>query len=139
MAVQVSDVFKGAMALMDELNANGEAQTSNTAEYERRTPAILNTLLGEYRVYTGDTKDYVQLASLDDMIIGLGAPFCRSALPFGLAALLLTDENPEAASFYQQKYEELLKGYISRQPAAFGAIEDVYGGFGFAHNGYSRW
>lgn len=139
MAVLASDVFTAAMALMDELNEQGQSQTTNTAEYARRTPAILNTLLGEYRVYVGDVKDYVQLASLDDMIMGIGAPFCRAALPFGLAALLLTDENPTAASFYQQKYEELLQGYIPRQPASIGSIEDVYGIGSFPYNDYSRW
>ena len=137
--VLVSDIFKGAMALMDELNAEGEAQTSNTAEYARRTPAILNTLLGEYRVHTGDTKDYIQLESLNDAVIGMGAPFCRAALPYGLAALLLTDENPQAASFYQQKYEELRDSYIMRQPAQATAITDVYGVYGEPYNGFSRW
>jgi hypothetical protein len=139
MAVQVSDIFKTAMALMDELNANGEAQTSNTAEYERRTPALLNSLLGEYRVYTGDTKDYIQIESLEDIVTGVGAPFCRAALPYGLAALLLTDENPQAASFYQQKYEELLQGYIMRQPSAAEGIIDVYGACSGPYNEFSRW
>ena len=45
----VGDIFEAAMGLMDELSAEGEAQTSDTAEYVLRTPAIINMLVGELR------------------------------------------------------------------------------------------
>ena len=138
-AIEVSEVFASAMALMDELNETGSAQTANTAEYARRTPGILNTLLGEYRIRTGNARDFTQLESTSDTITGVDAPFMRAVLPYGLAAHLLTDENPPAASFYQQRYEELLGLFIRRQPAEAEPIEDVYGVCSHPYNGFARW
>ena len=139
MAVIVSDVFSATMSLMDELNEAGAASTANTKEYENRTPGILNTLLGEYRIRTGQTKDYALLTGKDDSIVGIAAPFCRAALPYGLAAHLLTDENPQAASFYLQRYEELRDIFILRQPAESVEIEDVYGVASHPYNDFARW
>ena len=43
----VKEVFNAAMALMDELDGTGKAQTRDTKEYEKRTPGIMETLMAE--------------------------------------------------------------------------------------------
>ena len=54
-----------------------------------------------------------------------------------MAAKLLVDENPSAASFYQQRYEELRAMFIARLPASVEDIELLYGGVG--GGSFSRW
>ena len=57
------------------------------------------------------------------------------ALPYGLAANLLVDENPGAASFYQQRYEELRGAYLARLRAHVSAVENLYGGLEYGEFG----
>ena len=66
----VGDIFEAAMGLMDELSAEGEAQTSDTAEYVLRTPAIINMLAGELKMLTGEREDWLPVESLDDAAPG---------------------------------------------------------------------
>lgn len=133
----VGDIFEAAMGLMDELSAEGEAQTSDTAEYVLRTPAIINMLVGELKMLTGEREDWLPVESLDDAAPVADASYALSALPYGLAANLLVDENPSAASFYQQRYEELRAMFIARLPASVEDIELLYGGVG--GGSFSRW
>lgn len=53
----------------------------------------------------------------------------RTIMPCGLAAHLLLTENPDVASFFQQRYEELKKDAIPQQAASEEMITNVYGGF----------
>lgn len=48
-------------------------------------------------------------------------------MPYGLAAHLLLDENPTAASFFNQRYEELKASLRAGLPTMSEDIEDVYG------------
>jgi hypothetical protein len=77
-----------------------------------------------------------EIISIDDEI-DLDDGICQSVLPYGLAAHLLLDENPDVAAFFNQRYSELLKEYKNSIPAAFEDIDDIYGGieYGFM----SRW
>lgn len=133
----VSDVFDAAMGIMDELGQTGQAQTSDTQEYEYRTPAIINMLVGELHMLLGNRDNWLPVTSLDDMIPTADTNYALSALPYGLAANLLIDENPTAASFYQQRYEELRAYYLARQQADVGDITDLYGGIPYGE--FSRW
>ena len=133
----VSDVFDAAMAIMDELGQTGQAQTSDTQEYEYRTPAIINMLVGELHMLLGNRDNWLPVTSLDDMVPTADTNYALSALPYGLAANLLIDENPTAASFYQQRYEELRAYYLARQQADVGDITDLYGGIPYGE--FSRW
>lgn len=81
------------------------------------------------------------IASMTDDI-NLDDYICRSVMPYGLAAHLLLDENPSAASFFQQRYEELLRGLRSGGiPTGSEDIVDVYGGCGGIepYNEFSAW
>lgn len=140
-------VFDIAMGMMDEVQ-NGNTDTADTKEYKDRTLLILNALAGELYPYS-DTystedaegrpivayiRDFTRPIDLDDYI-------CRSVMPYGLAAHLLLDENPTSASFFQQRYEELVRGLRSGIPTASEDIEDVYGGLGGIepYNEFSAW
>lgn len=133
----VSDVFNSAMGIMDELSANGEAITSDTQEYEYRTPAIINQLVSELNILTGDRSNWLPVESLEDMVPKADTNYCYGVLPYGLAANLLIDENPTAASFYQQRYEELRTAWMLRQEATVGDITDLYGGIPYGE--FAMW
>lgn len=135
--VSVKDVFSAAMALMDELNAEGNAQTSDTREYEQRTPAIVNMMVAEKRILAGERGTMLPISTLSDMLINIDDNYALSVMQYGLAANLLIDENPTAAGFYQQRYEELRDRFMLRQQAAQGVVEDLYGGIEYGQ--FARW
>lgn len=139
-------VFDITMGLIDEVNeSSGETDTADTKEYKVRTLYILNALRGELYPYSDtyaiDTpgkrpiarmiEDFTSVIALDDYI-------CQTVMPYGLAAQLLLDENPSAASFFQQRYEELRDGLAKGLPQQSEAIADVYG-IATEYNEFSRW
>ena len=75
------------------------------------------------------------MESLDDGVPAGDTSWALGALPYGLAAALLVDENPTAASFYQQRYEELRAYYLSRIQAQQGDIVNLYGGIEYGEFG----
>ena len=147
------DVFQRAITMMDELDDSGKYRHDDTVEYQNRTVAILNFLQGELYFYSHTfpkrqdweagrrpvlqpiTSLYETL-DLDDYCAG-------TVMPYGLAAHLLLDENPTAAGFFQQRYEELLRGLMSGRGKLTVSedIEDIYGPKGgiFPYNEFSRW
>ena len=137
-------VFDLAMGLMGEVNeATGATDTSDTREYKSRTLLLLNVLKGELFPYS-DT--YTQAtagvrpacAPITDFTtpIGIDDVICETVMPYGLAALLLTDENANKSNFFQQKYEEL-KVQLRNTAAEFQPITNVYNGIENCE--FSRW
>lgn len=125
-----NEVFDQAIHLMDEQNeTNGKTRTQDTKEYEYRTLSILNTLLPELYPYsdtysaseTGKRPVVVRLDTLSQPI-DLDDAICRGVLPYGLAAHLLLGENNTMASFFNQRYSELLSSLRSRSAAVW---EDI--------------
>lgn len=119
-------IFDRAMALAD---ATGE----DTQEYKNRAVRLLNILTGELFPYSdtfmaaqsGKRPVATLIRSLSDAV-DLDDYCAGSILPYGLAAQLLTTEDPNHASFLQQRYEEL-KALVARGfPQEFEAIEDAY-------------
>lgn len=133
----VQDVFDAAMGIMDELNQQGQAQTADTNEYAFRTPSIMNMMVGELNMYLGNHEDWLPMTSMEDVVPTADTNFAMSAMPYGLAANLLIDENPTAASFYQQRYEELRAAWLKCQKAEVGDIVNLYGGIGYGE--FARW
>ena len=127
-------VFDLAMGLMDEVNENsGATDTADTKGYKQRTLFILNTLRGElyplsdtYKNADKGKRPVCDAITDFDTGIGLDDVICQSIMPYGLAAHLLLDENPDAAAFFQQRYDEL-KQKIGAAPAELESITDVYG------------
>lgn len=143
------DIFGAAMGLMDEVNeASGETDTNDTREYKNRTLFILNTLRGELypfsdtwgaseagkRPVSEKIADFQTPVALDDYI-------CQSVMPYGLAAHLLLDENPSAANFFQQRYDELKAGLSRGLTIEAEDINDVYGELGglSPYNEFGAW
>lgn len=142
------DVFTRAIALMDEQNDKGKARYEDTDEYRLRTVPILNILIQELYPFS-DTHGKNQewganrrpVANLLEALadeIDLDDYCAGSVLPYGLAAHLLVDENPQTANFFQQRYDELKLGLQRGLPAVSEDITDVYGGLE-PYNDFSRW
>lgn len=145
-ATTAQEIFELTMAKMDELDDNGNVDSSDTAEYKNRTLGILNILQGEVFPYSDTYQDYADqgrrpicpaIESFDEPL-QLDDFICKSVLPYGLAAHLLLDENPSAAGFYQQRYEELLR----KLQSGFGLAatsEDIVDVYGMGRNPFTRW
>ena len=146
------NVFERAITLMDELNA-GQYRHDDTVEYQNRTLPILNVLQNELYPYSdtfpkwqdweaGRRPVLQPLSGLSEEI-DLDDYCAGTVLPYGLAAHLLLDENPSAAGFFQQRYDEL-KSALMRGAGKLAESEDVvdvYGPKGGIHpyNEFSRW
>ena len=145
------DVFERAITLMDELNDAGKFRHADTDEYRLRTRSILNVLSQELYPFSDTFKknddwksgrrpvlkplaDLSEVIDLDDYCAG-------TVLPYGLAAHLLLDENPSAAGFFQQRYDELKMMLMRGMPTESEDIYDVYGPKGgiYPYNEFSQW
>ena len=145
MPATVEQIYNWAIHLMDEADpTTGAAQRAENRDYLNRTPAILTVLQSECYPYADQwrcaqpglrpvcpalTGPADQLA-LDDSL-------CQGVLPYGLAAHLLLDENPEMASYFAQRYEELLQTLGRVLPVAFEEITPPYGGV--EKGEFARW
>ena len=139
-------VFDMARGLMDEVNeTSGGTDDADTREYKVRTLLILNALRGELFPYS-DTyaaeepgkRPILAVIQSFDQVIGMDDYICQSVLPYGLAAQLLLDENPDSASFFQQRYEEMRMNLAKGLPQQSESISDVYG-IVSPYNEFSRW
>lgn len=147
MSYTAQDVFERTMALIDEIDDNGDADTSDTVEYKNKTLAILNVLGGELFPYSdnfaveteGQRPIFTPITDFDTEI-SLDGYITGTVMPYGLAAHLMLDENPSAASYFNQRFEEL-KALLARGlPVSSEDIEDVYGTTGYhPYNEFGRW
>lgn len=145
MATNAQWIFEKAMFLMDEANeGTGQVDTADTQEYKNRTLAILNILRVEcfpasdtYKVTEVGKRPVCPEIADFEAEIGLDDGICQGVLPYGLAAHLLLDENPTVASYFQQKYTEMLNEAKRGIPAASESITDLYGGIEYGC--FGRW
>lgn len=145
MATTAQQVFDMAMNLMDEINeSTGATDTADTREYKNRTLAILNVLRVEcfpasdtYAVAQPGKRPICPPIPDFQTPIGLDDGICQGVLPYGLAAHLLLDENPDVAAYFSQRYAELLEQYRRGLPAAAEDIEDLYGGIEYGR--FASW
>ena len=128
MAASAQEVLTIALKLIGDEDASGELTS--------RALDIMNVLTRELFRYS-DTfaanaavqPSAAALTVLTDEL-PLDEALCRAVLPYGLAAHLLIDSDPAAASFFQQRYEELIVRVGMAVPSASEAIGDIYGGLG---------
>lgn len=138
-------VFEKAMHLMDEVNeSTGAADTADTKEYKNRTLPILNILRVEcffasdtYSVSKPGKRPVCREITDFESPINLDDGICQGVLPYGLAAHLLLDENPDVAAYFNQRYQELLLQMKNGLPAEAQDIEDLYGGIEYGY--FARW
>lgn len=144
----VQAVFDIAIRLIDAQNeSTGATLTSDTKEYMHRTPSLLNSILDRaYKAsdtypaeYTGKRPICQKVSAMEDTL-DLDERICTGVLPYGLAGLLLTEEDPTRADFFWQTFLEQLEDAKNSVPAEIGGVEDYYGGFGGIEYGrFSRW
>lgn len=131
----VQDIFDIAVRLMDAQNGStGSTDTADTREYRLRTPSLLNSLLD--RAYpasdtypgTEDGRRPVcpKVTEMTDEV-GLDGRICIGVLPYGLAGLLLAEENPALAGFFWQTFLEQLEEARRGVAGRCSGVEDVYG------------
>ena len=145
MATTAMQVFELAIHLMDEANeSTGSVDTADTREYKNRTLAILNILRVEcfpasdtWAVSEAGKRPVCPLITDFTTPIGLDDGICQGVMPYGLAAHLLLDENPDVAAFFNQRYAELLSEYRRGIPAASEDIQELYGGIEYGQ--FARW
>lgn len=131
----VQTVFDIAIHLMDAQNeSTGSTQTADTKEYLLRTPSLLNSILDRaypasdnWRSTEGRTRPICQKVTAMTDEISLDERICTGVLPYGLAGLLLTEENPVLANFFWQTFLEQLEEAKRGVPAVAESVEDVYG------------
>ena len=145
--LSVQGVFDKAMYLIDAQNeSTGSTDNSDTTEYKVRTLGILNNLIDD-AYPASDTfaiSEDGKRPALDDLTsfsdeIKMDPYIVRSVLPCGLAAKLLSEENPTLADFFWQLYEQRLAKARAGVPASFESIEDglPYGGIEYGE--FARW
>lgn len=128
-------VFEHAIALMDSGDeVSGEMDTGSARAYKHRTLGILNLLGQECQGYSREGQ-WMPLVDLETAL-PLEDGLCQGVLPYGLAAHLLLEEDPAAANFFQQRYEELLERW-RRSRAVVEELKTPYGGVELGEDG--RW
>ena len=127
-------VFDRAIHLMDEQNElDGETRTVDTDEYRYRTLSILNVLRHElyplsdtFEAGTDGKRAIVPMLTSFDQPIDLDDAVAQGVMPYGLAAHLLLGENDAMASFFNQRYEELMATIGARKPAVWEEIPSPF-------------
>ena len=135
--IQAGEIFECAMALLDELGEDGGGFNSKTEEYERRAPAILNSLIAEERTLLAREGDFEPIEAMEDEVPEVEETYALGPMQYGLAAALVVDENPALAAFLQSRYEELRDRFVIRYCAVMEDIENWYGGL--EYGSFSRW
>lgn len=123
-------VFDRAIHLMDEqYEMTGETRTVDTKEYEFRTLSILNVLRHElypfsdtYEAREDGKRNICPMLTAWDQAIDLDDAIAQGVLPYGLAAHLLLGENDTLASYFNQRYQELMYSIGTRRMAQW---EDI--------------
>lgn len=139
------EVFDSAIYLMDwQDNDTGSTDTTDTRDYKYRAMGLINSMLDRvfpasdnYVVGKDGRRPYCpKLTSLDDDLY-MDERVCSTVLTFGLAGLLLTEENPISSAYFLQTYEANLKEALASVPCVESGVADVYGGIEYGE--FSRW
>lgn len=96
-------VLDQAVSLMTSAGWN----QANVWLYNYRAHHILN-ILGIAGARHCGKDNWKLIDSLEDEI-HLDDEYCKCVLPYGLASYLLMDEDPIAACFFRQRYEEFVE------------------------------
>lgn len=132
MSATVEQVYRAALALIDE-----EPDESLAS----RTPGIINTLIGrcfdaseEYE--TGAHSLWTPVAEMSDELEGIDRTIALSAMPYGLAAMLVLGYDPVKSRALWSVFIEQVE-LARKTPESFVPIENVYGAG--EHGGFGRW
>ena len=76
---------------------------------------------------TGGRPVCQKVFALSDTL-DLDEGLCTAVLPYGLAALLISEENPALANFFHGTFQTELRNFGAALAAEFEQVEDIYGG-----------
>ena len=140
----VQQVFDLTINLIDSVSDDGQTDTEDTLDYKNRTLGLLNTIQQRLYRYSdtyklrkpGKRAVLPMLESFED-VIQLDDYIAQTVMPNGLAALLLLAEDPSQANYFQQVYEELIRGLGQGLATVSEDIDDLYGNFEYTE--FGRW
>lgn len=159
---QVFDIFCSLSDNAVEFNDEEEADATeypvtdssrhyvfdDTQDYYSRVLLIINNLAGECFRYSDTYNDYTMstpsgrrvlcptVMKMTD-VIPLDDYISRTVLPYGLGAVLLADENPNLAAFFQDEYQRLLRGLMSGIPAE--TAQPIVSSYDGCYDGDGNW
>lgn len=125
------EIFTITMAMIDEMNTDGNLDPTTTAEYRAKAPSILSMLqaeiIGIENRYRG-SKEQIQPIPIEDLEQPLQIDVIKATtlLTNGLAANLMLVEDKALASFFEQRYEELKGMFLKSKPRKPETRQDVY-------------
>lgn len=105
--IRVNDIYVTALALLGEFPEQDDESIKNML-------ALLNTLTADcfdvnntLRAYVGKEKlsEIPFKESLDD-VMEYEEQLCRDTLPYGLASLLILEDDTDRASFFDFRYQQ---------------------------------
>lgn len=123
-----NDIFNTAMDLCALRSKTGSVP-ANCGDLVQRAPALLNLLLAENAYLDALIKkqpiSISTVTKLDDALT-VSPIICASVLPYGLACLLIDNEDAASAAFFRNKYETERAKVHSQIKATLHSISEVY-------------
>ncbi len=129
-----AQVYKRAMALINERDSGG-AYHSDVSDFEHNAPELINSLVTlmwldqciiEERSVRDFAWDFEPITSLNDEI-PLHESLVSGALPFGLASLLLLEEDSQRADYFYRLYvnarDSVVASFASTKRTS---VQDIY-------------
>lgn len=102
------DVYELSVALIDEIDTDGEISIETAESYEGKAPRIIDILQKELAFYEGVTL-IAGVTSLDDTL-EISDDTAMRIMPYGLAAsFALADKNNDMYSDYSYMYRSLTR------------------------------
>ena len=119
------EVFDAALALMDE----GEGGSLEPEPgFSDRALKLMNSLRAEILSLLGDRGLYAPIENMESELEGLSPAFALGALPYGIAAHLLIDEQSAMSAFYHERYTELIFAFSKCAKSQSEDIKNLYRG-----------
>ena len=125
------EVFKIAMAMIDEMLPNRELDGQATAEYRAKAPSILtmlqNELIGIENRFRDESErqDPIPVEDLAQEF-QVNTIMASTLLTNGLAAHLMLTEDKNLANFFESRYEEMKGMFLKSLPRRPEKREDMY-------------
>jgi hypothetical protein len=144
MATSGENVFDMAMFLIDEQDPKtGDTGRAENSEYRARTPGLLNLLMQEVCALDAEWLEGRERGAAPGMVVGLADSLdvsdrvARGLLPYGLAGLLVLEENQASAQYFLGKFNTLKEELKRPAFAAAERVRDVHGGV--EHGRFGNW
>ncbi|MGI6462026.1 MAG: hypothetical protein ACOX04_00120 [Candidatus Scatomorpha sp.] len=122
---KAGEVFDAALVLMDEGEGGSIAPEP---DFSSRSLKLMNILRAEILSLLGDRTSYTPIESMESELEGLSSGFALGALPYGIAAHLLIDEQSAMSAFYHERYTELIFAFSKCAKSQSEDIKNLYRG-----------